>query len=91
MRHGDWHGNGNWWWVPMALMMLLAWGTVVWLVLAFTRRDPGRSFTSQPPAPSGPPLSDPTAILDERLARGDIDIEDYRLRVEALLRRAPAP
>ncbi|QLQ17135.1 MAG: SHOCT domain-containing protein [Micropruina sp.] len=39
----------------------------------------------QPPAKQGPPPNDPLTVLDERLARGDIDVEDYRARRQALL------
>ena len=39
----------------------------------------------QPPAPPNAQAHDPLTVLDERLARGDIDVEDYRARREALL------
>lgn len=39
----------------------------------------------QPPAPTQPPAADPLSVLDERLAKGDIDVDDYRARRSALL------
>lgn len=27
MHNGNWHdGGGNWWWIPMAIMMIAFWG-----------------------------------------------------------------
>jgi putative membrane protein len=70
----------SWAWWQMLLMwigMIVFWALVIWgiwaLVTAATRRpDNGRG--------------DPSArqILDQRLARGEIDIEEYRRRREAI-------
>ena len=35
--------------------------------------------------PPGPRPADPLSVLDDRLARGDIDVEDYRARRSALI------
>ena len=90
MRQGDWNGDGGWWWVPMALMMILTWGAVIWAVLAFIRRGATPPAPSQQPQPNGSPPSDPRGILEERLARGEIDIEDYRARLDVLTTQRPA-
>jgi putative membrane protein len=71
------------WAVLMVITMVLIWAllvlAIVWLVRA-TR-------TPQPPTPPpGGPVGSagPEQILAERLARGEIDPEDYRARLTAL-------
>lgn len=51
---------------------------------------PGEGQT-WPTAPAAPPVVDPLAILDERLARGDIDVDDYHARRSALFRNGGQP
>ena len=68
-----WGGGVHWWgWLLGTIGMVAFWGLVIWaiwyFVTAVTRRPEDR-----PPA-----NSDPKAILDERLARGEIDAEEYR-------------
>lgn len=82
----DWHhGNGpGWWWAVMAIMMIAFWGTIVWLIAMAIQRGhrtdsgPHSSATAPSDAPS------PEAILHERLARGEIAIDEYRDRLGAL-------
>jgi len=72
-----WHDRG--WdggdWVGMGLLMVLFWGAVVfggfWLV--------SRLRAVQPQTPSSA-----RQILDDRLARGEIDAEEYRARRDVL-------
>lgn len=74
------HGGMGWGgWVLMALVMVTFWGLVVCAVLALVRRDgaSSSSSTSQPGAAR--------RILDQRLARGEIQLEEYRARREALV------
>jgi putative membrane protein len=69
-----WYGNGGWHPWMLALMwigMLLFWGLVAWGVIALFR-GPGWGRGSGP--------SDPVKILHERLARGEIDVEEYERR-----------
>lgn len=68
-----WGSGVHWWgWLIGALLTVAFWMAVVWLgwyvITTFVRR------------PSGPPAPPDTAkqILDERLARGEIDAEEYR-------------
>ncbi len=68
-----WGGGGvHWWgWLLGAIAMVVFWSLVVWaiwyLVTTLVRRpDSDRR------------ADDPKRILDERLARGDIDAEEYR-------------
>lgn len=63
-----WNDASWWMWIPMSLMMIVVWGLVVWgAVQLFGTRRP-----SEPRTPTA------TEILDERLATGEIDAEEYR-------------
>lgn len=85
----DWHhGSGpGWWWAVMAIMMVAFWGTIVWLVVMAVQRGT-HHLDRGPSAPSGeaPKLQapNPEAILHERLARGEIAVDEYRERLAAL-------
>ena len=72
----DMHDGGGWW-VVMMLAMLLFWALViagvVWLVRAGGLGDR-----------SGGRTKGAMELLDERLAAGDISIEDYERRREIL-------
>ena len=92
MHNGNWNdgmGNGSWWWIPMMIMMVAFWGGLIWIGVTLLKR----SHNPQLHAPAAPSMlpssvttSKPTAleILAERLARGEIEPDDYRQRVEAL-------
>jgi putative membrane protein len=78
-----WWDHGGWgWgaWLVMTLGMLAFWGLVVWAVISLARST-GRAI------PLG--RSTPEDILAERLARGEIDEDEHRSRLDAL-RRASA-
>ncbi|HZD65042.1 MAG TPA: SHOCT domain-containing protein [Acidimicrobiales bacterium] len=67
-----WGGGMQWWgWLVGFLAMVLFWGAVIWgiwyLATGFGRRH-------RPEQRSG----GAKGILDERLARGEIDPEEYR-------------
>jgi putative membrane protein len=77
----DWGNTGGWgWggWLAMAVMMIVFWVVVGWVVVTMIRRN------GTQPAPVGPPLTDPQSnpagILDERFARGEIDVDEYTRR-----------
>lgn len=75
---GDW----AWWgWIPMTVMMIVFWGLVVWAVVTLARgsreRDGGAGGARR--AEAGP-----EQILEERLARGEIDVREYEERVRAI-------
>jgi putative membrane protein len=76
-----WGAGFPWWgWLIGLFAMVLFWGVVIWavfsLVTALGRRpDEDRRRRGR----------DAMAILDERLARGEIDAEEYR-RLRAVLR-----
>ena len=92
MHDGYWHdGGGNWWWIPMVLMMIPFWGGLAWVVVTLIRHNThhhsGAILAPPPVAPSQ--VADPRQFLADRLARGDIDIEDYRARLDALEHSPP--
>ena len=88
-----WNGAGWAWWQAglMWAGMIAFWGLLIWLVYALftgaTRRDghPGGDQEHRD--------GDALGILDERLARGEIDTEEYRRLREVLgggVGRSPA-
>lgn len=83
------HMSGGGWWL-VALLVLVLIGLVTALLVVYLVRggqasgEPGATDRAAP----GPGLA--RAILDERLARGDIDPDDYRDR-RALLESPPHP
>lgn len=87
MHDGHWNdgmGSGNWWWIPMMIMMIAFWGGLIWIGVALLKRNHTAPQLHSPG--SAPAAARPTAqeILAERLARGEIEPEDYRNRLDAL-------
>lgn len=88
MHNGNWNdgmNNGSWWWVPMVIMMIAFWVGLTWIgVTLLKRNQPAQLHTPGTP-PAAPARATPTAleILAERLARGEIEPDDYRQRLEA--------
>lgn len=86
MHYGDWNdgmSGGNLWW--MAIMMVAFWGAFIWIAVALIHRGnhtPHLQTSGATPPPS--PRQTPQEVLAERLARGDIELDDYRLRLSAL-------
>jgi len=75
------HMNG-WDWITMILWSLV-WislvGLIAWVAIPWARNGP------EPPRPDQAfPIKTARELLDERLARGEIDPDEYRLRREAL-------
>lgn len=67
----DWNWAG---WLAMSMGMAGFWILVALLVLAVVRSGRGADAGEQ----------DPRQILERRLARGEIDVEEYRERLEAM-------
>lgn len=90
--HGNWnndmHDGFGWGWIPMAIMMLLVWGSLIWLGVALLRRTGTHEHATVTGQPS-PPAPNPQQILAERLARGEIEPDEYRTRLEALTTTRP--
>jgi putative membrane protein len=75
-----WYGDGMGWggWIAMTLAMVVFWTVVVLAVVAIFRG------TSESRATRGESRPDPMAILEERFARGEIDADEYRARLDVL-------
>lgn len=79
----DWDGHMDWdggWWIVMAIGMILFWALVilgvVWLVRELSHSREARRADAEP---------DAVAILERRLASGEISADEYRER-RAILR-----
>ncbi|HWJ65111.1 MAG TPA: hypothetical protein VNT31_00395 [Nocardioides sp.] len=71
-----WDHDAGWFaWPAMAIGMALFWGVVAVIVIALLR-GAGSSGSMRRP--------DARQLLQERLARGEIDVEEYEQRLEAL-------
>ena len=81
-------GNQGWgvgMWIVMAIAMVIFWAIVVFGVVALVRYL-GHSHDTPSGSASGP-TSGPEAILRERLARGEIDEEQFRKTLGTLRER----
>jgi putative membrane protein len=76
-----WWGGGWGAWLGMSFGMLVVWGLVAWVIVTLVRQ---RDKAGSPPPPTA------EEILDERLARGEIEADEYRERLELLRGRGPA-
>lgn len=83
------HDVGPGWWLLMAIMMLVFWGGLAWLIVTVIRNG----AHAHPPSGVGPQgeRPDPEQILHERFARGEIDTEEYYQRIDALRAKRPQP
>jgi len=85
MNHGYGFGGGGSHWglvVLMIVAMIVFWGGVAWIVVTLVRHrgTPPGSSTPPPGSFPSPPGADGLRILNERLARGEIDEDDYTRR-----------
>jgi putative membrane protein len=76
------YAMSGWGWLLMTLGMLGFWALVAMLALALLRR-PGQA--DQPPRPGA------EEILAERLARGEIEADEYRQRLQTLQEATSRP
>jgi uncharacterized membrane protein len=77
-----WNDGGWWWWIPMTVTMIVFWTLVIWAIVRLAgvpwdRRAGGGRRTS-------------IEILDERLARGEIGLSEYR-EVREEIERSSGP
>ena len=75
------YAMSGWGWLLMTLGMLGFWALVAVLALALLRR-PGQS--DQQRQPDQQPRPGAEEILAQRLARGEIDPDEYRQRLQTL-------
>ena len=88
MHHDDW----GWHWIPMTIVMVAFLALVIWLAATALRRpSSGPAVFGAAPPPHQPPAPHRSAedILAERLAHGDIEVDDYHRRLEALHKTRP--
>ena len=77
MDRGDHMDNGNgWWWIMGIVGLLLIIGLVVLIVMTLQRANA--------PTPEASPRRTADDLLADRLARGEIDEDEYRRRRDAL-------
>lgn len=87
MHYGDWNdgmGGGSGWWILMTIMMIVFWGGIIWFAVTLIRRPTHTSPTAAPVASKNVARKTAKEILDKRFARGEIELDDYRQRVQAL-------
>jgi putative membrane protein len=80
-----WYGHdvSGWGWFAMSASMVLFWGLIITVgVLLFRAVNRPYEHTHTPAAPQTPQT--PEQILGARFARGEIDEEEYRRRLNAL-------
>jgi putative membrane protein len=81
------HGMNGWGWGLMTVAMVLFWGLLVVGVVFLVRylgRAPHRHPDAWPSGGGSVPRSSPEELLGERFARGEIDADEYRRRLDAL-------
>jgi putative membrane protein len=83
MYHGYGNDGGHWGlWVLMIVAMVVFWGALAWIIVTLVRQrgtPPGSVPATHMPS-SSLPSSDALRLLNERLARGDIDEDEYTRR-----------
>ena len=82
------YAMSGWGWLLMTLSMLGFWALVAVLALALLRRP---SQPDQQPQADQQPRLNPEAVLAERLARGEIDPDEYRHRLQTLQETTSRP
>ncbi len=79
--YGNGPGGGGWWF--MALMMIAFWVVVVIAIIAALRhwRGPGHHYVGPyPPSVTPPTGENPLEVLRLRLAKGEIDADEFERR-----------
>jgi putative membrane protein len=75
--------------IVLKVLLLAAIALVVWLVVRKRRAGQPHLYGHHHPGHAGPPATPAAQLLDERLARGEIDVEDYLSRRAALAGERP--
>ncbi|MFG2234472.1 SHOCT domain-containing protein [Streptomyces sp. NPDC048723] len=80
------HDISGWGWFAMSASMILFWALIIIVAVLFFRAlARPQEHTHVPAAPT------PEQVLAVRLARGEIDEDDYRRRLGALRQGGPDP
>ncbi|MFR9802801.1 SHOCT domain-containing protein [Pseudonocardia sp. RS010] len=77
----------GWGYALTTVSMVLFWGLIIFGVIALIRYL-GRADRSVTDGSSAEPIAE--QVLGQRFARGEIDEQDYRQRLDTLRGRAPA-
>ena len=73
-----WSGGMHWWgWLLGSVGMIVFWGLIIWGVWYLVTGRAGQFGSSRGE-------TDAKRILDERLARGEIDTDEYRRRLTVI-------
>ena len=83
------HGDGGWW-LLAAIPMMLFMGAMMWMMMRGMMGG-GSSPDSSAPPDTSVTSETPLQILERRFAEGEISIEEYRARREALVDGAVFP
>lgn len=93
-NHPSYYDNGgtHWvLWIVIILVMVAFSGILAWAVVSLIRQRDGQRLGGVPLPPTGGTSSpNPLQILDERLARGEIEIDEYTRRRDLLRGAGPA-
>ena len=91
MHYDDWYvtGDGFGWWILMPLSMIAFWGGIIWFAVAAIQRPNHNQHSVSPEksalsSPSNDSQNSAREILEMRLAKGEIELDDYRQRLNAL-------
>jgi putative membrane protein len=87
MHYGYYNGSGgtHWGaWILVIIAMLVFWGALAWIIVTLLRQR--RSHSDPRPVPPSGTSPDALLILDERLARGEIEEEEYKRRRDLIKR-----
>jgi putative membrane protein len=86
----NWGMHGSGWWLLAAIPMMVFMGAMMWMMMRGMMgggSSPDSSTCSDTSASSETPIE----ILERRFAEGEISIEEYRARREALVDGAAEP
>ncbi|MEU6236576.1 SHOCT domain-containing protein [Kitasatospora sp. NPDC047058] len=86
MMYWNDHGMTGWGVGLMTVSMLLFWALLIFGVVALVRHvgQASRHSPAPPPAAVPPERPAPEQLLAERLARGEIEPDEYRRRLDVL-------
>lgn len=86
----NWGMHGGGWWLLAAIPMMLFMGAMMWMMMRGMMGG-GSSPDSSASSDTSTSRETPIEILERRFAEGEISIEEYRTRREALVDGAAEP
>lgn len=79
-------GYGPGYWLGMGITMILFWGLIIAGIVALVRYTGGHRRSGRPHAASDGTAA-PEEVLSARFARGEIDADEYKERLDLLRAR----